>query len=458
MGKSRPGDYLRQAGEEYGKSFDLGKGKDKKGKEYRGDTYRTPITIEEEIDVADDLKNRINDLRSLIPGRTIHSVQSDVPSGVEIYSLMYGSEIAPNPLDILIVDTLRRQIDQLQDEEDKDRLNKELKFITTELIRLFPYHLSSRVDDYGQNVGRVENKNIDISQDVERDFDEAIREINKTVFSDDIDSNRSIVDELLFRIDEVRERLERYKKDPTNYDLDYLGWQTEEDLVKVIFDALDMSRLKIQKRIGSESHTDLFTGELMRKIQSNLDRLRKAERKSVDPETQEKFKNKIASIEITGTSDTLVKELRELYIEADTQLAWLEQNKNSGDVDVSVRIYKRIEEILSDVYEKTKNIKSPRILQILLDNAINLSIRLFSIRKSNSNLSEQIKNYAAYGSHYKVLGLSVGASPKEVRDTYKKLVKKLHTDKNPDQSKDQYEEFLRVIDAYETLKKASLSD
>ena len=53
--------------------------------------------------------------------------------------------------------------------------------------------------------------------------------------------------------------------------------------------------------------------------------------------------------------------------------------------------------------------------------------------------------------HYKILGLKRGASQKDVKKAYRKMAKKWHPDKNPDDVDKAKEKFMKVAKAYEVL-------
>lgn len=56
----------------------------------------------------------------------------------------------------------------------------------------------------------------------------------------------------------------------------------------------------------------------------------------------------------------------------------------------------------------------------------------------------------AYIDYYKILGIDKGASPEDIKKTYKKLARKFHPDLNPD-NPDAHRKFQEINEANEVL-------
>jgi len=424
-------------------------------------------TVEEEFKKIEELKFRIDNFKLKIPRDQIVDSFETLPSGVEEYENLYGDNRVPDMEGILLYDLpeIRDEVEKLQDSNEDDPnskkgLLKELERLEGQVLKIYPYHLSDKVSRLG-DIARGNKYKLDEfeAEDIGHEIELARESIGGSTFSKDKENNKTTKRSILHRINNIEERLERYKKDPAYYAVDRIGYFAEkkmEDMVNMSLFVDDSRRGKL----GNE-HTDyLFDKELLNSIEYYLKEMRVAEKYVKDQETREKLKNKIQYIEDVVSKPERIQKMREKYFQAKAQIEWLEDNYKSEDKTDIANVYGQLRKILKEVDEEVSKIGSFSLREKFLRPFVGMSFRLYMIESNDEGFKKIVdlggdNPYNKYMDAYTVLGLKVGATAYDVKKAYRRLAKETHPDMTGEK---EGKKFREINDAYEILKKAGLAN
>lgn len=116
---------------------------------------------------------------------------------------------------------------------------------------------------------------------------------------------------------------------------------------------------------------------------------------------------------------------------------------------------KDTEQSLIDFREKVEEIR--RLIENLQQEIKTIFLLVDGLQEEQRRKAqERVSSFEVAQDSYQILGLSYGATQQEIKKIYRKLAKKYHPDKNPDEPK-AAEKFIKVQEAYEILSKIASS-